>query len=167
MSLITIIDINEMLDVSSNLDYSRIQRLIHEREKIKSIEFLGPDLYDELKQADLNEPIWANLLEKVRPVLVYWTYASYLMKGQIFNTATGPVVKITENSTSLSDKELEMAVNDTCNIARFYEKELYLFLEKNKEDYPSYESYFNDKNGVKHTGCKTFLLKKSCNNEEL
>lgn len=154
-------DLIQYFDLSSNIDATRIDKFASEQERIKCSQFLGRVLYDELLAADLSIPKWKSLLNQVKPMLIYWTYASYLMRGQIFNTATGAVIKQTDQSIPLSDQEKKLALDDVCNSARFYESELQNFLEANAVDYPNYIST------AKHSGCKVFTAKKLVNNTEI
>lgn len=159
--IITVNHFSIQFSIASNLDEDRINTFSIEQEKIKCTQFLGKALYDELVEADQTLDKWKNLLEYVKPVLLYWIYVAYLTRGQIFNTATGAVIKRTDNSIPLSDEERRMAVKQMTETARFYETQLQSFLEENAEIYTTYNTE------AKHQLGKTFRVKKIENTSEI
>jgi hypothetical protein len=160
MNFITKNDIDQLIPLSGNLDARRIELYSIEQQKIKCTQFLGSALYSEL-MANYTDKSgkWFDLLNHVKPMLVYWTYAMYLQRGNVFNTATGPVVKRTDSSFPMSDYEHRTLLDSICNNARFYESELQAFLIENADDYPDFIS------GKKHTGCNRFKISTNNTNE--
>ena len=154
MRLIYKTDVEKYLPLAVNLDPKRLDMYAEEQEKIKLTQFLGRDLYAELLQnIDSADDKWVDLIDSIRPMLAYWTYAMYLERGNVFNTATGPVLKRTDSSVPLTEYEHKKLINSICNTARFYESELQDFLAENREDYPSLPL-----NSI-HTGCKKINIR--------
>jgi hypothetical protein len=156
---ITKADIEEFIPLAVNLDSKRLELFASQQEKIKCTEFLGRELYEDLKQTE--SPENDALLEQVKPMLAYWTYVMYLKQGKVFNTATGPAIKRSDASIPLTDIEMDRVIKANCDVARFYESELEVFLKENIEDYPLW------KHSRLHTGCATFGIKKTCNDREI
>ena len=152
-NFITKADIAGYIPLAVNLDEQRVVLFAHEVEKMKCTELLGRELYAEIKK-NPTEPNNIELIETVKPVLVYWTYIMYLEQGRVFNTATGPVVKRTDSSIHLTDMEMKMLIDSTAKNARFYESELQFYLSRNGDRFPLWIG-----RSVHHTGAKSFKIK--------
>lgn len=128
-------DMGLYIPLAVNLDSQRIEMFAGEVEKVKCTELLGRELYKDIKtNPETDENI--ELIETLKPVLVYWTYVMYLEQGKIFNTATGAVIKRTDASIPLSDMELKIVIDANCRTARFYESELKFYLSTNTGKFP-------------------------------
>ena len=152
-NFITKTDIAGYIPLAVNLDEQRVALFAHEVEKMKCTELLGRELYTEIK----TNPINLNnieLIETVKPVLVYWTYIMYLEQGRVFNTATGPVVKRTDSSIHLTDMEMKMLIDSTAKNARFYESELQFYLSRNGDRFPLWIG-----RSVHHSGMNSFKIR--------
>ena len=152
-NFITKADIAGYIPLAVNLDEQRVALFAHEVEKMKCTELLGRELYTEIK----TNPINLNnieLIETVKPVLVYWTYIMYLEQGRVFNTATGPVVKRTDSSIHLTDMEMKMLIDSTAKNARFYESELQFYLSRNGDRFPLWIG-----RSVHHSGMNSFKIR--------
>ena len=152
-NFITKADIAGYIPLAVNLDEQRVVLFAHEVEKMKCTELLGRELYAEIKK-NPTEPNNIELIETVKPVLVYWTYIMYLEQGRVFNTATGPVVKRTDSSIHLTDMEMKMLIDSTTKNARFYEGELQFYLSRNGNRFPLWIG-----RSVQHSGRSSFKIR--------
>ena len=149
--MITKTDIADYIPLAANLDSTRVEMFAKEQEVIRLNNLLGREFYNDLV-ANPETAANAALIVEIKPMLVYWTYVKYLQNGAVFNTATGAVLKRTDYSIPMSDKELEYAVTSNVELARFYESTIIEFLKENKDDYPLFET------GKKHTGEKILKI---------
>ena len=152
-NFITKTDIAAYIPLAVNLDEQRVALFAGEVEKMKCTKLLGRELYADIKANPTTENN-IELIETVKPVLVFWVYIMYLEQGRVFNTATGPVVKRTDSSVHLTDAELKMLIDSNAKMARFYESELQFYLSQNGLRFPLWSG-----RSVQHTGAKSFKIK--------
>lgn len=160
MAMIDINDIELLIPLARNLDSKRINSFADQVENVKGLEFLGRELYSDILD-NPDTPENTELIDRFRPVLIYWTYINYIEQGQFFNTATGIAVKRSDASLPLSDTEMDRVINRNCKIARMYESELYNFMKENADDYPLW------RDATQHTGCEKWKIAKTETSREI
>jgi hypothetical protein len=81
------------------------------------------------------------LLKYIKPVLVYYSHARYVMQRQgATDSAYGFVQKTNEFSQPSSEKSIVRIASESRSLASAYARLLIEFLEENKTDYPLWES---------------------------
>ena len=120
-------------------------------ENISEVELLEPHIRDaqefdlkplldcsdeEFLQAIIdNQTTYADLIAKIKPVLVYFSYARFLSNHGIHVTPTGVVTKKNADSEPVSEAQLSRIINQAESSALVYQKRLIDHLEDNKTTY--------------------------------
>lgn len=143
-------DIAGYIPLATNLDETRVNLYAAEQEKLRLTKILGRAFYADLIEHTSN---YTDLITKIKPVLVYWTYVMYFKAGRVFNTAAGIAVKRSDYSMPVDEKEAKDIIEANIEMARFYESELLEYLEANKDSFPLY-LYTPE-----HTGQAVFSIK--------
>lgn len=83
---------------------------------------------------------WVNLINYVRPVLVYYAYARFLRFHDVQVSSFGTEKANSSYSQKLETKEKYQIIKDMESIAGAYTDDLIEFLEENEKDYENYKS---------------------------
>lgn len=143
-NLITIADFDDYRDITSNLDSTkRLDPYIVEAERFDFRPLLGSQLYYEFIN-NLSTQKYVDLLngknytptgytaaidfKGIKPVLVYFTYARFLLNDNIKSTVSGFVRKINEFSEPVSESTIARLSSQARASAMSYWQETMLFL---------------------------------------
>ena len=78
------------------------------------------------------------------PALVYWTFARFVENDPIHFTSTGPVVKLHDDSTALSQKDIIKIVERYRSEANVYANDIEMYLWNNRATFSLWR--FNEQN---------------------
>jgi hypothetical protein len=140
-------DFKDRVDLSDNvLSKYIIPNIASVQDRyIKKI--LCKDFYDELiAQIDAGTLTTANetlIDDHIKPAMVFRSYARYLATANIFSTPAGFRKFREDNSDAAEAADMSAFLNQANSDATYYERELYEFLENNKDDYPTYRDECN------------------------
>lgn len=112
-----------------------LDRFLEEAQNVDLEPILGDTFLEDL-QEDPEKVKYPEVLKKIVPLLVYLSYARYLVSRNVVDTPFGMVQKESEFSTPVSDKTLLRMITQTREVAKYYEEKLIKFLQDNKTDYP-------------------------------
>jgi hypothetical protein len=164
--LITKADIAEYFDVPAGL---REERLNPEIRKVQ-LQVLKPaittDLYTDLNTAIAavvlpsdEDPVgvplavhWVDLKAAIKPVLVYYSWAEYVLFSQATVTSNSIVRKTDLNSEPLDGQTVAMLHKNLKNTGNYYLGLLQKYLKDNRSLYPSYPNYCGTSEGSKLGG---------------
>lgn len=85
------------------------------------------------------EAIWVNLMNKIRPVMVYFALARHLEWGELNVSSFGNEKISTSYSQKLSPEEKEALISRAKSLANGYGSLLIQFLDENESDYENYK----------------------------
>lgn len=135
--LITVSDIAEYRDVTTNVPAKRITPMIREAQDIDLRELLGEKLYDKVVE-DISPLNYPELDELIKPALCYWAYARIVKNNRLTITSNGVVNKNLDGSVQASDQSVSIAIGDARDNAIAYANRLITYLDKNASDYPEW-----------------------------
>ena len=154
--LITISDFENYRDITSNLEEERMNPYILEAQRFELRSFLGDALYRELLEAWAESPIeskWDNLVSGcsyensagdtiyyhgIIPVIVYYSYARFVLAQVVNVTRFGVVKKLNEHSEQIDDKSLNMVYTRAVEAGDAYLREVELYLDENYADFDNW-----------------------------
>jgi len=147
-TLISKEDFTQYRHISKNIDAKqRLEPYMLEAQRFDIVPFLGSDIITEILDqletgtgntntlTTLNE----TLLELIKPVCVFFSYARMLANQPVQVTRYGVVTKNDDNSEPVSEKTLARLINQANNIAEAYKIDLLAYLKDNADDYPLYK----------------------------
>ena len=140
--LIEVTDFANYTDVSSYINTTYIDKHILAAQNAFIKPILGDTLYTELQtevEADTLSYDNSDLLDVIRPYLIYKSTIYYLPFAQFFATNMGIRVYQEENSRPANDDEIQRIVKHLDIRAEMYENELRRYLYDNQDTYSDYD----------------------------
>ena len=153
MALITKSDIAEHREISRGVKDDKINPFIDDAEFQDLRPLLGDKFYSDLV-ANISETNYANLLNEfeytfdgvtyknpgLKKVLCIYAYSRYILFGSFTDTAFGFVQKSNQDSTPVGDSQKRNIYTQERNTAFNYWCEVEKFINRNKSDYPLWNS---------------------------
>ncbi len=146
MSLIeSIAEIKEHLAINMTSQIKTLRPYI-EQAQIKFIKpVLGAALYNALvaeyeSSGSSSSTTMSDLLEQVQRPLAYLSYSLYLPTGNIMASDSGIHISVTDTKKQAFQWQVDEFQNSLLELGFTAIEELYIFLEENLEDYPTWES---------------------------
>ncbi len=157
VQLITISDFNSLRALSSNLNASKkLDPYILEAQQFDLKPLLGNSFYlaicndfvngefteyvDLFNGSEWTESGLTYRHEGLKSVLVYFSYARYVIESPLSETANGVVIKTEQYSQSAEDKSLIRRRDTAYSGAQAYWADVKKFLNDNYLDYPLWEN---------------------------
>lgn len=153
MALITKTDIAQYREISRSVKDDKINPFIDDAEFQDLRPLLGDKFYSDLV-ANSEDENYANLLDEfeytydgvtyknpgLKKVLSFYAYSRYILFGSFTDTAFGFVQKSNQDSTPVGDAQKRNIYTQERNTAFNYWLEVVKFLNRNKDDYPLWNS---------------------------
>lgn len=133
-------DYKNRVDISNNVNprYVIPYAALAQDKSLKGI--LCNDLYAELEEQSINNTLTdANqtlIDDYIKPFLVFKTYERYLAYANYKSTPAGIASTKGEDYELASDAAISMMIRQASDDAKYYENNLRLFLDDNKDTYP-------------------------------
>lgn len=140
---ITVSDFADYEDISTYLDdtkYLDPHILAAQEKQIRPI--LGNTLYTTLQTEVAGSSLTAAntaLIAKIKPVLVYYSYAEYIPHAGVYSTNSGLVEYTSDHAKPASDTRLGMIRRNAQDLADTYRRQLISFLKQNKTIYTTWD----------------------------
>lgn len=144
IKLITYDDFAPYRSISSNIDNTkRLEPFIEEAQVLdlkpvfdcRDAEFLA----EVITKKDDSDDFQKLVDDYVKPVLIYYTYARFLVNHGIFAGAHGFVNKIVEESQPIDDRTRARLITQAQSAALAYQKMMTDYLSDNKSKYPNWK----------------------------
>lgn len=167
--LIGISDFTPYKSISHNINVTKkLEPYIVEAQEFDLKDLLGQELYNDLLNDFIASPPLGNYEDLYNgssytkggkvythkgliPVLVYFTYARFIMDSNSESTAFGQVVKTNQYSEPLSEKAIDRKYNQAKSGALAYWKDVEKFLNDNSIDYPLWKNNCKTVKGIRIT----------------
>lgn len=135
-------DWRSYVPIDRNLQWSeRVQAAINSAQASYIRATLGYKLYDELiaqVAADTVTPLNQALLERIAPVLAWYSLADLLPYLQQVPTEAGPANFTGQNLTTANQADIGRTQRTAFDKARVFEAQLVEYLQDNRTSYPLY-----------------------------
>lgn len=149
---VTIQDIKQKSIISGNVDPDKIIQFVEVAQDTHIQNYLGGKLYDKLQDlvvnntlSDVSNADYKTLIDEyVKPMLIWFTQATY-MPFAAYQINNGGVYKHTsENSVSIEQEELNALTRRAHETAEFYTRRFMDYMDFNSSKYPEYLDSSNE-----------------------
>ena len=149
---VTIQDIKQKSIISGNVDPDKIIQFVEVAQDTHIQNYLGGKLYDKLQDLVINNTLsdvsnadYKTLIDEyVKPMLIWFTQATY-MPFAAYQINNGGVYKHTsENSVSVEQEELNALTRRAHETAEFYTRRFMDYMDFNSSKYPEYLDSSNE-----------------------
>lgn len=135
-------ELREWVELSLNAPGQKIMHSLIAAQDRYLEPVLGTQLYSELLDQKENDSLTYendSLLGEIMPMLSHYFYTIYLPASSIYHTNKGALEYSDDHAQRLSSRRLEILIDQHISLAQRYERELIVFLNENKSDYPSWD----------------------------
>lgn len=144
-TLLSINDFYDWVGLSDKVQYDDLSHFVLQAQTGYLRPILCEGQYNALIDAWENDDftnLENDLMQYVRPFLVFMAYTLYLKQNGLINTATGFKVTIDPQGTTepLTDARMEAIRRDYREQADFYKNDLIQFLKRKKDNYPLWKN---------------------------
>lgn len=129
--------------LSDQMDVKYLVPHIGQAQDLRIQPVLGTTLYDELMAAIVGATVsanQANLIERIRPALAYWTAYCSIPFSAVKITNNGLVRPVSATFNPASSADITMVRTELLNIAEYYTKVMNDWLCTNSSLFPSWRS---------------------------
>ena len=139
---ITLKELKRKSIIDGNVDTDKLIQFVEVAQDTVIQNYLGTKLYDALQTQVINSTLTSaneTLLNTyIKPMLIWYTQATYLPYAA-YQISNGGVFKHnSENSTSVSESEITKLTRHATETADFYAKRFMDYMDDNSELYPDY-----------------------------
>lgn len=139
---ITLQELKRKSIIDGNVDTDKLIQFVEVAQDTIIQNYLGTKLYDTLQTQVINSTLTTvntTLLNTyIKPMLIWYTQATYLPYAA-YQISNGGVFKHnSENSTSVSESEITKLTRHATETADFYAKRFMDYMDDNSELYPDY-----------------------------
>lgn len=139
---ITLQELKRKSIIDGNVDTDKLIQFVEVAQDTVIQNYLGTKLYDTLQTQVINSTLTSaneTLLNTyIKPMLIWYTQATYLPYAA-YQISNGGVFKHnSENSTSVSESEITKLTRHATETADFYAKRFMDYMDDNSELYPDY-----------------------------
>ena len=139
---ITLQELKRKSIIDGNVDTDKLIQFVEVAQDTVIQNYLGTKLYDTLQTQVINSTLTTNnstlLNTYIKPMLIWYTQATYLPYAA-YQISNGGVFKHnSENSTSVSESEITKLTRHATETADFYAKRFMDYMDDNSELYPDY-----------------------------
>jgi hypothetical protein len=144
---ITLQELKRKSIIDGNVDTDKLIQFVEVAQDTVIQNYLGTKLYDTLQTQVINNTLTTNnstlLNTYIKPMLIWYTQATYLPYAA-YQISNGGVFKHnSENSTSVSESEITKLTRHATETADFYAKRFMDYMDDNSELYPDYTASQN------------------------
>lgn len=139
---ITLQELKRKSIIDGNVDTDKLIQFVEVAQDTVIQNYLGTKLYDTLQTQVINSTLTTDnstlLNTYIKPMLIWYTQATYLPYAA-YQISNGGVFKHnSENSTSVSESEITKLTRHATETADFYAKRFMDYMDDNSELYPDY-----------------------------
>lgn len=161
--LLQLSDFTPYKSITSNADLTKLTMYVNEAQEFDLRQLLGTELYEDFLNEFFISPslsqqayhdLWFGCKyiipgnnttptktfthEGLKPVLIYFSYARYLLTANLFSTPSGMVTKKDDYSVAITDKQLSRLVNQANSGAQAYWNRTRKYIIDNISLFPLY-----------------------------
>ena len=139
---ITLQELKRKSIIDGNVDTDKLIQFVEVAQDTIIQNYLGTKLYNTLQTQVINSTLTTDnttlLNTYIKPMLIWYTQATYLPYAA-YQISNGGVFKHnSENSTSVSESEITKLTRHATETADFYAKRFMDYMDDNSELYPDY-----------------------------
>lgn len=139
---VTIQDIKKNTIIDGNVDTDKIIQFVKIAQQIHVRDKLGTKLYDKISDDIINGTLSGDYLELtndyIKPMLIHFAMVDYFPFAAYQLQNGGFTKHLSENSESLSIREIDRLIEKEQNFATYYSERLIDFICKDTSKFPEY-----------------------------